>query len=228
MKSLEDLHRSWERLGRRIFWGDCTLMPGASGRRCVARTAMTSRLCWYNSASMAGCPRNGPVLFFNAFHMWFDWIPDWDLWNATHVQLSWLLSFTGRRLVACMLPRMRAQRSICLFAYGSEKTSLRICLNDDVHWVAGWMLESCWRMLVASKRVTFSPTHHQTPNCKCCLDPHTPIVISSLYFLANSVCHCFCIHPRLGSSVCPFARCRVGISIWQSSKDRMLNKIQCR
>ena len=25
----------------------------------------------------------------------------------------------------------------------------------DLHWVAGWMLEPCWRMLVASKRVKF-------------------------------------------------------------------------
>ena len=26
-----------------------------------------------------------------------------------------------------------AQRSICLYAYGSEKESLRICLKDDLH-----------------------------------------------------------------------------------------------
>ena len=31
--------------GAEDILGDCTLMPGASGRRCVASTAMTSRLC---------------------------------------------------------------------------------------------------------------------------------------------------------------------------------------
>ena len=51
-----------------------------------------------------------------------------------------------------------AQRSICLSADGSEKESLRICLNDDLHW-SSWLdaiesCMSCWPMLVASKSVT--------------------------------------------------------------------------
>ena len=106
---------------------------------------MTSRLRWYNSASMAGFPRNGPALFFNAFHMWFDWIPDWELWNAMHVQLSWLLSFTGRRLVACMLPRMRSTKIdlfVCLWF--SKKISKNL-----LEW---WSALSSWldaRVLLA-------------------------------------------------------------------------------
>ena len=60
--------------------------------------------------------------------------------SATHVQLSWLL--TGRRLVACMLPRMRGTKIDLFVCLWFRKTSLRICLNDDLHWVAGWMLES--------------------------------------------------------------------------------------
>ena len=56
-----------------------------------------------------------------------------------------------------MLPRMRGTE-IDLSADGSEKESLRICLNDDLHW-SSWLdaiesCMSCWPMLVASKSVT--------------------------------------------------------------------------
>ena len=42
-----------------------------------------------------------------------------------------------------MLPRMRGTE-IDLSADGSEKESLRICLNDDLHW-SSWLdaIESC-------------------------------------------------------------------------------------
>ena len=122
----------------------------------VACTAMISCLCWYNSASMAGCPRNGPAwhdfsCFFNVFHMRVDWIP--HIGNfAMRVQLSWLLSFSGRRPVACMLPRMRGTK----LDYGSEKSLSESAWMMVCIWVAGWMLlvEFCWQMLVASKRGT--------------------------------------------------------------------------
>ena len=64
----------------------------AIGPRFVACTAMISCLCWYNSTSMAGCPRNGPAwqdfsCFFHVFHMRVDWIP--HIGNfAMRVQLS--------------------------------------------------------------------------------------------------------------------------------------------
>ena len=38
------------------------------------------------------------------------WFWDSELWQAMNVQLSWLLSFTGRMLVACMLLRMRGTK----------------------------------------------------------------------------------------------------------------------
>ena len=99
----------------------------------------TTPLAWRDAQGMVR------HFFLNAFHMWFDWIPDWDLWNATHVQLSWLLSFTGRRLVACMLPRMRG-----------TKIDLFVCLwfrkNISENLLEWWCALSSWldaRVLLA-------------------------------------------------------------------------------
>ena len=118
--------RNWS--SRRILKGlhlaqRCNLFRIASAPPFLTFDATPlSRFSWCNSANMAGCPRHAGMVFrlgtlaSNELFSWADF-------SVSLVECLWPACFRE-----CGAPR-----SVCLSAYGAEKESLRICLNDDLH-----------------------------------------------------------------------------------------------
>ena len=80
---------------------------------------------------MAGCSRHGPAWFsflirldsqLGTFALW-QYVFSWADFTVSLAEVLWPACFR----------ECGAKRSICLSADGSEKESLRICLNDDLH-----------------------------------------------------------------------------------------------